>query len=230
MSEQDIEDTFEPIAEEEPVTEGAPAEEPQKPVEEVQEEPKAEEPPTEEPEQPQTVPLAALIKQRDEFKGEIADLRHKLEQVARPETPQRPDPIEDPEGAARFDAEFLHIRELNRSQRLAEREYGKDFVQEALQAARASGMAHQFSQSQFGWEDMAEWHKANVEAQKAQSLAQEIGDPAAYEAKVRAKILAEIQAEQVAKNLTSPSLANETSIGGRKPPASADFTPLDDLL
>ena len=80
------------------------------------------------------------------------------------------------------------------------------------------------------WEDMAEWHKANVEAEKAKEVATEIGDPVAYKEKVRKELLAEIQAEQVAKTLTSPSLVDETSIGGRKAPASAEFTPLDDLL
>ncbi len=231
MSEQDFEDTFEPIAEEEPVAEEVTEEPKQEAVaaEEVAEEVTEEvETPKKEP---QTVPLATLIKQRDEFKGEISELRQKLEQVVKqPEPEPRPDPLEDPEGAAAYDANTLHMRDLNRSQRMAEREHGKDFVQEAFQAAQAAGLAAQFGQSQFGWEDMAEWHKTNVEAEEAKTLATEIGDPVAYKEKVKAEVLAELKAEQVAKTITSPSLADETSIGGRKPPAAPVHTPLDELL
>lgn len=229
MSEQDLVDTFEPIAEEDVVTEEV-TEEPEQSQEEPAEGPVAEA--TEElAEAPQTVPLAALIKQRDEFKGEISELRQQLEAVQRPAKAEpRPDPLEDPEGAAAFDAQLIHHRDLNRSQRMAEREHGKDFVQDAFRAAQAAGLAGQFGQSQFGWEDMAEWHKANVEAEQAKTLVTEIGDPVAYREKVKAEVLAELKAEQVAKTLTSPSLADETSIGGRKPPAAPTHTPLDDLL
>jgi len=196
----------------EAVTE-APVVEPEKP-----EEPKAEE-------HPHTVPVAALQKEREKSQalGErLARIEGMLAAPAQVKEPvTRPDPIEDPEGAASYDMQVLHVRDLNRSQRIAERDHGKDFVQEAFEAAKAAGKASEFGQSQFGWEDMADWHKANVEAQKANEALSEIGDPVAYRDKIRAEILREVQAEQVAKTMSAkaPSLAGETSLAARTGPA-----------
>lgn len=224
----ELEDTFEPIPEPE-------AEQPAEPVEEQEpqpeEEPEAEAAEAEpEPDDPKTVPLPTFLALRDKLK----ELESKVEARPKPEPeklPPRPDIFEDPQGAAAWDARFIHMRDLNRSERLARREYGADFVDEAYNAAVAAGMAQQFAQSQFGWEDMAEWHKKNVEAAKAQEVASEIGDPAAYKEKLRAEIMAEVKAELAAKQIKDlPSLANETSIGGRSAPSVPSFTDLDDIL
>lgn len=235
----ELEDTFEPIAEPVEDTPAETQEEPAQaePVEAEAEPESAQEPEPEQPkaeaDEPKTVPLPTFLAQRDELK----ELKQKVEALTKQqpkpqaEMPKRPDPFEDPEGAAAWDAQRVHIRDLNRSERMARREYGDDFVEEAFQAAQAAGLAAEFGKSQFGWEDMAEWHKQTVEAQKAKSLASEIGDPAAFKEKLRAEVLAELKAEMATGKVKGlPSLANETSIGGRSAPSVATFTDLDDIL
>lgn len=234
----ELEDTFEPLPEE-PQAEQV-AETPPETTEAKAEPPEvaetADPEPVEAEDNPKahSVPLPVYLAQRDEMK----EMRAKVEALEKAPQPQpqtapipRPDQFEDPDGARAWDERQLHMRDLNRSERMAKREHGDDFVQEAFAAAQAAGMAEQFGRSQFGWEDMADWHKRNVEAQEAKSLASEIGDPAAYKAKIRDEILAELKAEMATEQVKNlPSLANETSIGGRAAPAADTFTSLDDIL
>lgn len=225
----DLEETFEPLPEPEAeAVEEQPAEEPvaePEPVEAQEEAPQAEA----EPEDPKTVPLSTFLSLRDELKELKAKVEKPAQQAA--PLPKRPDPFEDPEGAASWDANMVHQRDLFRSERTAKREYGDDFVNEAFEAAKSAGMAAQFAKSQFGWEDMAEWHKKNVEANEAKAKLSEIGDVEALKAKLREDLLKELKAEMVADQVrNTPSLANETSVGGRSAPAVPDFTDLDSIL
>lgn len=228
----ELEETFEPLpepeaeaVEEQPVEEPTPEPEP---VEAQEEAPKEAEPEPE-PEEPKTVPLATFMSLRDKLKELEKQVQKPAE--APPEMPERPDPFEDPAGAAAWDQRMVHQRDLNRSERLARKEYGEDFVSEAFEAAKAAGMAQQFSRSQFGWEDMAEWHKANVEAQEAKAKLSEIGDVEALKAQMREDLMKELKAELAAQQIKGvPSMANETSVGGRAAPAAPDFTDLDSIL
>lgn len=232
----ELEDTFEPLpepeadaVEEQPIAE-EPAVEPEpEPVEAQEEAPKEAE-----PDDPKTVPLGTFLQQRDELKelkAKIEKLSQQREAPKPVEVPKRPDPFEDPEGAAAWDMNLVHQRELNRSERMAKREYGEDFVNEAFEAAKTAGLATQFAKSQFGWEDMAEWHKKNVEAEEAKAKLSEVGDLDALKAKLREELLKEMKAEMVAQQVkNTPSLANETSVGGRTAPAAPTFTDLDDIL
>ncbi len=199
--------------------------------EEVQEQPEAEEPPKEEPkieEKPeQMVPLSAMIEERSK--------RQALEMMLqRPQEKREPDPIPDVfEDQAAYTQHLVRMiqgqseeRFLNMSQFAAAEKYGEDLVRETEQYVRE----HPEVVGQFR-NHPSPWHAA-VNFYQSQKLAEEIGnDPSAYREKLEAEIMAKLQAEKAAKSIPDvPSMANETSIGGRQKPSAPNFTPLSDIL
>lgn len=218
----ELEDEFEPTAEpvEEPVTEptteeAASAEEPEQ--KEPEPEPKVEE-------KPQMVPLATYLDEREKRKA----LEQRVQQPA-PQPQPLPDVIDDPQGfAGQIQAQVVSAAQTARldvSEVMAREKYGDEAVDAAFKAAVEQGVAQNFVNEKHAYGALVDWHKKQV-------LAAEIGDPAKYREKLKAEIRAEFEAEQVAtqiKGTPAPSLAGETSIGGR-PPVAPTLTPLDDIL
>lgn len=201
--------------------------------EEQQDEPEA----PAEPEKPEgdkgakQVPYAALAEERGKrqaLEQMILSLQQGQGNQAQQQPEKIPDMFQDPEAYTRFFHEQLESRSQNArldlSEEMAREKYGDEAADAALAAARAAGVTQQFLTKRHPWGELIKWHQQ-------QAAAQEIGDPVAFREKLRAEILAELQADQAAKQIKSapPSMANETSIGGRTPTA-ANFTKLDDLL
>lgn len=226
------------------VLEGTPAE--QEPVEqqEEQQEPEqqeatAETPPEETPEPPeqpqeQTVPLAVFKSMRDDLKSQIDSVKSQLNRPA-PEPVQVPDVIEDPQEYHNFVAKQIAdartSTKLEMSHFMAEREFGKEAVDEVVEYFEKNPqLSHQFLNTPSPFHAAKEY----VDAQKT---AKEIGkDPAAYEAKIEAKIRAKIEAELAAKQAqemaakAAPSLANTNGSGGKTDPGWAGPTDLTSLI
>lgn len=213
-------DNFEEIIGEEAEPEAVETE-----AEEVATEP-AEEPKEAEKPEP-TVPLSAMIEERSK--------RQALEMLLnnQPRERQEPQPIPDVfEDQAAYTQHVLQAvqqarvaTKMEMSRFLAEEKYGKDVVDEAVSYFNDHPGSEQFLNTP------SPFHAA-VEYVKRQRVAEEVGaDPAAYEAKLREKILQELQAKQAdAAIKDAPSLAHETSIGGRQKPPAPNFTPLADIL
>lgn len=194
------------------------------------EEPKAETPqPKEEPKE-QTVPLAALQAEREEKRG----LKTRLDQIERylAQQNQQPTPSlrDDPEGYMSAFAQQLAARDANlaaeMSERFARTQHGDEVVNEAFEAAEAANALDQFKGKKDAWGDLVKWHKS-------QKAMKEIGDdPAAYRERLRQELMAELTAERAKNpaNQPTPSLAGETNLGTRTPPAWSGPTPLDDIL
>lgn len=179
----------------------------------------------------QTVPLATFLEMRDEMKG----LKRQLQGIQHQPQPTQPQPLpdvlENPEGfVSSIEARVSQATanaQYNVSEAMAREAHGDDLVNEAFQAASEQNLLGQFKQSRHPYGDLVKWHKQ-------QQLAAEIQDPDTYREQVRkeveAEVKAKLQAEQVAQTLSSPSLARETSIGGRRTGGVPDFTDLDDIL
>jgi hypothetical protein len=198
-----------------------------------QEEPEASEAPTE-PEQPAEEPDQSQS-ELEGIKAALREERRKRQEMERSFTQQRepqkaPDVFEDPAGYQRhMESNFTRSmmqQKLETSRFLAEREFGADVVQEAFEYFNEHP-----EQSQALLKSPSPFHEA-VSIYQQQKVAREVGnDPKAYREKLRAEILAELEAEKTAKQIKSaPSMANETSIGGRTPPAPPSFTALDSIL
>ena len=189
----------------------------------------AEAEPTPEPEaeKPVTVPLSAVIEERakrQRLEEQLAELQKPKAQ----EPVQFPDVLDDQAGFTQTIQQQIQQMaqnvELNVSERLTRQQYGQEAVDAAFRAAQESGAIAQFQGKQDAWGELVRWHQQ-------QEAAREIGDPTTYKERVRAEILKEVQAEMAAKQISAaPSLAGETSIGGRKSAPAPTLTPLDDLL
>jgi hypothetical protein len=221
----ELEDSFEAVEEEQPT------EQPEEIAEGVVEagaEAEAEAPPEESP-KAETIPLATFLDMRDENKT----LKRQIAEASRPqqaEAPSVPDVLEDPEGFGRsiqgqISSATLNAQ-LNVSETMARESHGDGVVDEAFQAAIDAGVAGSFRNHRHPYGEIVKWHKQ-------QKAVAEIGDPDVWRAKeretIRAEELAKIQAAQVATQVTAPTLADATSIGGRQAPAPT-LTSLDDIL
>lgn len=216
----EFEDTFEEVA---------PVEEPQEePVEaEPKEASEVEEPGAEivEPETETMVPLKALLDERDKRQTAVME----AQAAPRPEPEPIPDVIDDPQGYAerirRDSQQEMSEFKLGLSRQMAEAEYGEQKVRDAY----AYFNDHP-AESQALMASASPFHEA-VKAHERAAAVAEIGDPVKYKADLKAEILAELKADQPAPEAKpAPSLANETSIGGRTPPAAPDHTPLGDII
>lgn len=231
------------------ILDGEPVEKPAEPETPQTEEPAAEEVTTEPAEAtedtvetPTEEPVADEPQQSDAEKGLLAELS-RLRQEMRdlkaqpaPEPTPLPDVIEDPTGFAQTMqtqvASMVQNERLNMSEAMARQSHGDEKVNAARDALLASGdqAAHQqIMQSAMPYEALIKWHEQ-------QSFFQQVGsDPQAFmnqeRERIRAEVMAELQAQQTAKAVKSaPSLAAETSIGGRTSSAAPTLTPLDDIL
>lgn len=213
--------------------------EPEQPEEPQPEEPVVQAEPAElaqpaEPAAPPMVPQAVI----GEVRAENRALKKQLEQLGQmvqsqqPE-PQAPDFYENPEAAVQHHIQPVHkaleAQKMQMSRFTAEQQFGPELVQQAYDYFEANPQA---SQALMG--HPSPFHAAVQEYQKAQ-IANEVGnDPAAYREKIRAEVEREIRREMEAKQTAAavaqaPSMAAETSIGGRVAPAPT-LTSLDDIL
>jgi hypothetical protein len=183
---------------------------------------------------PQMVPHAVV----GELRADNRALREQIQQLQRmmqpaPEQKPAPDFYDDPQGAVQHQItpiqQQLNAQKLQTSRFLAVEKFGEELVQQA----HAYFDQHP-EQSQALMNHPSPYHAAVAEYQKAQ-IAQEVGsDPVAYRDKIKAEVAAEIRKELEAKQTAAavanaPSLAGQTSIGGRAAQAPT-MTPLDDIL
>lgn len=140
------------------------------------------------------VPLDELLSERSKFKEqingiqskfeddlrkrdlEIAELRGRFSQVPQPQRQQAtppPDPLEDPRGALNHLYGVMTERQMADrnalSKRFAERQYGKDVVEEAIKSAPVEICNQFYRQSPDPWGDLVEWHKEQKARQEVGS-------------------------------------------------------------
>ena len=220
MSETELEEQFEPVAEEVVETPDAVIEEAPKVegAEAVATEPVVE--------APNMVPLTTLLDEREKRQA----LERKMQKPAVEPTPA-PDFYDNPQAAVQHEIQPVQKQilqsKLDTSRFIAEREFGKEKVDEAF----AYFNEHPDKSAEL-LNHPSPFHAA-VEVYDREKAAKEIGDPVKYRETLKAEILAEIQAEQVTDELkplkAAPSLANAASIGGR-PAVPPTLTDLDDIL
>ena len=233
----DDETVEEPEVTEEVEAEAPPQEEPQpEPSAEVEVEAEAEqtgetksEPPSPESDPQQTAPITALLDEREkrqeaqrraeEADRKMRELQAELQSFKQPKV-EAPDWFEDPQAAARHQAQtveqqFQH-RMMQQSRFWAEREFGADEVN----AAVAYFDQHPEQSQQFQ-SHPSPFHAA-VEFYKRQQVVAEVGsDPEAFRQKLREEIRAELEAEyknaapvQSRPKAPPPSIASAPSQGG----------------
>lgn len=208
--------------------EGAEPEVEAKPEEPPKEEPKPE------PEPSPTVPLARLnevLSQKRALEAQLAAMNKPSEER------KAPDVFDNPEAYQRYVEQAADERArnhaLNISEYLARETHGEkvDKAFEALQSASEADRAR-IAASPMAWQELVKWYDER-------RAVQEIGDPDAYrqkiEAEVRERVKAEIEAEMAmrqvrAKPAPAPSLASETSVGGREGSGWSGPTDLNQIL
>lgn len=188
-------------------------------------------PPTPVAEEARAIPVTALLDERekrqdaqrraDEYNRQLSETRAELQRLQTPKQ-EAPDWFEDPAKAAQFQnsqiEQQFHSRMLQQSKFLAEREFGTDTVNEAVQFFDQHPQASQ----QFK-EHPSPFHAA-VEFYKRQKSLQEIGsDPEAYKQTLREQLRKEVEAEFRENGTISqpskpkappPSAASSPSVGG----------------
>lgn len=230
---QSPEQVEEPEVEESPQQEEQQAETPQEEPQETASETPQEEPKPEKEEH--SVPLAVFQSMRDDLRSQIDLAREAAKQATpTPEPVKVPDVFEDPEGYAKFMGTQLQKTQQSiraeMSEVMALEAYGKDVVDEAFAAVKASGEGARFLNSQHPYGDMVKWHKQ-------QKVLQEIGDdPAAFRQKVETEVRQQIEAEIAAKQARAmaeqapPSMAKTNGSGGTNDPGWSGPTSLDSIL
>lgn len=192
------------------------------------------EPPQAEPEkEPETVPLATFL----ELKSKIKELQADRSQPAQPQPePQKtPDVFENPEAYTRHIERAVQQAatnsQLKLSRFLAERDYGKETVEQAF----AYFNDHP-EQSTALLKHESPFHAA-VEHFNKQKVAEEIGsDPEGWMRARKEEIRKEVEAELVAKQVKevagkpAPSMANVTGTGGGPKANWTGPTPLNALF
>lgn len=157
------------------------------------------------------------------YEAELSDMRRRIQAQQTP-PPEPPDPIMDPEGAySHLQQQMAHQllnQSLNISERMARRQHGNEAVNAAFQAANQAGMASAFLKSPDPYDDLVTWHKRATAMHR-------IGDPDAYEKRVRDEVRQQVLEElKAGKGQGSPgpqrfpgSLADATQSGpsGRAP-------------
>lgn len=205
---------------------------PEPPQEEVAAEPD----PTPAPQPaPEMVPVAVVGELRGEnraLKERLAQLEARMSQPVQQEPKPIPDVLENPDGfTGHFQGTLAQLQAsiaADRSEFMAVATHGKKAVDEAFQAAKDAGILDRFKAQRDPWGALVEWHKV-------ETVRQEIGDdPEAYRERVKAEVAEQIRRELEAKQTAAavaqaPSLAGQTSIGGRAAQAPT-LTPLDDIL
>lgn len=175
-----------------------------------------------EDEKPGTIPIGALLDERDRRKKaerEAEELRKWREQMEA-QKQEAPDFFQDPDQRLAHERKQFEQRQqaekLKQSRFFAEREFGSDLVNEAFAYFdQHPQLSHQFL------DHPSPFHAA-VEFYKRQKVADEIGsDPEAWKNKqmeelkeqIRAEIMAEVQTAQPEKPRLPTSLASAPSAG-----------------
>lgn len=202
-------------------TEEAPAE-PEPEAEPDTGEEEAAPPVAEEEKQTQAIPVTALLDEREkrqlaerraeETARQLQQLQAQLQQRAEP----APDWLEDPQAAAQYQAQTIEQRmqaqTLAQSRFFAEREFGKELVDEAYAYFDQNPhLSHQLLQSP------SPFHAA-VETYKRQKFLSEVGEnPDAYRESLKEQLRQEIMAEaaQPSKPKAPPPSMNKTPSAGR---------------
>ena len=181
-----------------------------------------------------TVPLAVFKSMRDDLKSQLDQFKSQLTPQQPQEAPKPPDMFEQPEQYQQFMAAQLQQvqtgTKLEMSRFMAEREFGKEAVEEVVSYFNDHPeLSHQFLSAPSPFHAAKEY----VDAQKT---AREIGnDPEAYKAKLEAEVRKKIEAEMAAKQAqemaakAAPSLADTNGNGGQRDPGwqgPADLTSL----
>lgn len=197
-------------------------------------------PPVAEPEEARAIPVTALLDEREkrqeaQRKAEEADrrareLERKIAELTKPKE-ETPDWYSDPDKAAQYQARNIEQRfeqqRLAQSRFFAEREFGKDTVEQAI----AYFDRHPEQSSQF-LREPSPFHSA-VEFFKRQQIVEEIGtDPEAYRKKIaeeiRQQVLAEMTQAQPSKPKAPPPSMATAPTTGRD--AISPGTGFDDLF
>ncbi|MGB1215538.1 MAG: hypothetical protein ACPG4X_19365 [Pikeienuella sp.] len=240
MTEQNLDDILSDEVEaetpevEEPdeVEEVAEEAEPVEPEVEPEAEPEAE-PEPEKAEEPQTVPVAALQEVRRDNQELKALLRGMQAQQPQPQPTPAPDVFEDPAGYQQHQQhavkQMVTQSKLDTSRFLAEREFGKEAVESAVEYFNEHP-----EKSGALLNHPSPFHAA-IDEFNQHRVAMEIGnDPAAYKEKLKAEIMAEVKAEMVAESVSKvaapPSLAAEPNLGSASVPQKFVEDSLEDIL
>ncbi|MEL6584054.1 MAG: hypothetical protein AAFQ36_09500 [Pseudomonadota bacterium] len=195
-------------------------------------EPEAAPPAAEVKEEPHSVPITAMLDEREKRQETQRQLeqerqaRERLEahfrqQQLEAQKQEAPDWYENPQAALSHHMQQQQVQEhnrfLNQSQFFAEREYGKELIAEAQ-----AWIAEDPRRGQQFMDHPSPWH-AVAEAFKAQKAVQQIGpDPEAWmrekEAELRQSIMAEMQSQTpappVAPKMPPASLSSAPASGG----------------
>ena len=174
-------------------------------------------PPAAEEKQAQNVPLTALLDEREKrqkYERELEEMRRWRQQV---EGQQRQPSFRDnPEAVLsqmqQQQEQRLVAEKLKQSRFMAEREFGKDTVDEAYKY-----FDEHPQESQALLNEPSPFHAA-VEHYKRQKLLQEVGsDPEAWREKERERLKKELMSESAQKKPDAPprSLASAPGSGGR---------------
>lgn len=213
---QDEPDTVE-VAEEPKEPKG---EKPAEPIEAeapVEEAPSA--PPAPEPE-PQRIPLTAMLDEREKrqkAERELEEMRRYIAAQQQKDKKPVPDFYEQPDERLayerqRWEAE-MHNRFISQSRFMAEKDFGKELVEEAFgffDQPQNRFMTHQFR------DHPSPFHAA-VEFYKKQKFLNEVNDPDAWRNAERERIRQELMAEisQPSKpKAPPPSMAKAAAVGG----------------
>jgi|GEM_PF-3448417 len=185
-----------------------------------------------------TVPLAVFKSMRDDLKQQLDQFKRQIGQQQKepePEPVKPPDMFENPEAYQSFMQsqmqQMIASARADMSQAMVEQEYGKEAVNEALDAVKAQpALARQFMNDAHPYAKLMEWHQS-------QKVAQEIGpDPAAYREKLEKELRQKIEAEMAAKQAQemagkkAPSLAGVNGSGGNTDPGWQGPSDLNALI
>jgi hypothetical protein len=198
------------------VEEPAPPEETPEPTGEQTAEPAPSVPPTPEPE-PQRIPLTAMLDEREKRQKAERELEEMRRQIAAmKEPPKVPDFYEDADGRLAYERRVIEqraeARVLSQAKALAEREYGKELVAEAID------FFHQPEFAPITQRMIAEplpFHSA-VEFYKKQKFLSEVQDPDKWREQERERIRQELLAQSPAPSKPTappPSLSKAPSRG-----------------
>jgi hypothetical protein len=192
----------------------------EKPAEAIEPEPAPSAPPAPEPEA-QRIPLTAMLDEREkrqnaerelqEMKRQLALIQQQKEQPAPPDFYEKPDERLAYE-TNRFKAE-LHNMKITQSRFLAEKDHGKELVDEAF--GFFDQPQNRFLTAQFA--DHPSPYHAAVEFYKKQKFLNEVNDPDqwrnAERERIRQELMAEISQPSRPK-APPPSLGKAPAVGG----------------
>lgn len=192
-------------------------------------------PPAEVDAKGQTIPISALLDERDKrqkAEREAEELRRWRADMESRQAKEKPDFFDNPEAALqqqeqRFQQMLVQDR-VQRSAAMAEQEHGKEFVAEVVEFfndPKHMPKSHEFLNHPFPMMKAIEYYR------QQQALAEIGDDPTTYRERVKAELLAEMQAQpapvQTQRPATPPrSLASAPSVGDANKAAPSGFDAL----